>query len=159
MRLQLPYGFKTPSDIFKKLQRDANRLNTEINPDNIFSFIVTAHSLADWVKTAIGQDTSKMAELDELREEDVIRICRDIANASKHFELDLTRPEYKKHPVLAQAVIFVEPARFGTATFGTATFGGGVGVQTNNGQYYKLGELKDEVIRLYDEFLSRHGLA
>lgn len=43
------YGFSCPQDLFEKLKRDAAKLNTQPNPDDVFNFLVTAASLHEWV--------------------------------------------------------------------------------------------------------------
>jgi hypothetical protein len=123
--------------------------------------MVTSHSLLDWISAAIAGDTTKEADLETLRDKNEIRICRDLSNASKHFELKLDKYPNTKYPPLAQAVIIVQPTTYGSAIYGVGTYGGtgSTTIETNQGQEYELTELKDEVLRVYSEFLTKHGLA
>jgi hypothetical protein len=80
--MSLRYGLQTARDLFDKLQRDVQLLDEEVTSDRMFNFVVTARHLAEWIEKESGIDG-----LNKLRDTDLFKTCRDIADASKHFEL------------------------------------------------------------------------
>lgn len=85
------YGLKSARDLFRKLQRDASLLKEEVSSDRFFNFVVTAYSLADWIKNDPSVPQEAKDELIRFKRSREIQICRDLANASKHFELDVNK--------------------------------------------------------------------
>ena len=87
----------------------------------LFNFAVTTYHVWDWIK-AYRPDLAAPAT-NALDFHESLRACRDLANASKHASLDLTRGPYLKHPPTIQEVvvsappvrIFVSPAGSGAA--------------------------------------------
>jgi hypothetical protein len=79
--MSLRYGLQTAHDLFDKLQRDVQLLDEEVTSDRMFNVVVTARHLAEWIEKERG------IRLNELHDTDLFKTCRDIANASKHFEL------------------------------------------------------------------------
>ena len=49
--MSLRAALHKPRDLFEKLRRDADLLREAITSDRFFNFVVTAHSLNDWVKS------------------------------------------------------------------------------------------------------------
>jgi hypothetical protein len=80
--MSLRYGLQTARDLFDKLQRDVQLLDEEVTSDRMFNVVVTARHLAEWIEKESGID-----RINELRDTDLFNTCRDIADASKHFEL------------------------------------------------------------------------
>ncbi len=88
--MALTYGFLNSKDLFQKLKRDANALEKECTSDNFFNFVVTAYHLCDWIKKDPSCPQSSKNDVSYVRQRTCIRVCRDIANASKHFRLNYT---------------------------------------------------------------------
>ncbi len=93
----LTYGLYA-CDLFKKLKHDADRLNIDefdSKPDEFkyafYDFVVTAYHLCDWVKEDNAIPISKKQIKQILDNNDIIKICRDLANASKHVTLNYTQ--------------------------------------------------------------------
>jgi hypothetical protein len=87
-------GFPGYEEYYGKLHRDFDHLNREPNSDNFMNFILTANHLLDWIKknTEIDPDLRRNVEEDWNKstfgnEWECLRICKDLANASKHFDL------------------------------------------------------------------------
>jgi hypothetical protein len=89
--MPLTYGLKTAKDLFQKLQRDADLLGDKITSDRFFNFVVTAYSLIDWIQEDPSVPATAKAALLQFRTTREILICRDLANASKHFQLSAAR--------------------------------------------------------------------
>jgi hypothetical protein len=87
----LRYGLQTARDLFDKLQRDVHLLDEEVTSDRMFNLVVTARHLPEWIEKESG-----IKRLDELRDTDLFKTCRDIADASKHFELEEDRAKKTK---------------------------------------------------------------
>jgi len=82
-------GLNSAVDLFHKLQRDAERLNREVTSDAFFNFVITGYSLVDWIKNdpVMPASTKTTAVRDGLYREPWLKVCGDLANASKHFML------------------------------------------------------------------------
>jgi len=89
--VNLTFGLQTPRDLLGKLKRDAALLNEEVTDDRFFNFVVTGYSIIDWVKKGDFSDTVTTAVW-EMHKEQSIKICGDIAIASKHFKLKTRDP-------------------------------------------------------------------
>lgn len=150
--MSIHYGFHTPRDLFEKLKRDAARLE-EITPDNLFNFMITAWALIDWIRHGPAT-TAPAVEADrrQLMRDPRIKICRDIANASKHFMLTYT-------PSVAD-VTHRPPANIGELVVGLSLLGDAQGtfLITADGLTYDVLALKMGVLTLYEGFFARHGL-
>lgn len=87
--MALTPGLHTVRDVFAKLKRDAALLNEAITEDRFFNFVVTGYSLIDWVKNdpAVPASAKAKAVVDGLHKDTWLKVCGDLATASKHFEL------------------------------------------------------------------------
>lgn len=85
-------SLQSPNDLLLKLCRESiNVYNSKKDQevlDRFFNFCITAHSLRDWVIKSSGLGESVVHNY--CNKFDSLRMCRDIANANKHFGL---RPE------------------------------------------------------------------
>ncbi|MDQ6977284.1 MAG: hypothetical protein Q9M75_04150, partial [Ghiorsea sp.] len=90
MSSSLRFGFTNVSDLFDKLQRDAVLLDEEVTSDRFFNFVITGHSMIDWVRkdSNIPESVRDENTIKELRENKWLKVCGEIANANKHFRLD-----------------------------------------------------------------------
>jgi hypothetical protein len=94
MSTALLYKYNSSKTLFEKLRRDRNRLWEAIKNenetdlcDNFFDFCVTAHALRDWVIKEHSCALSANGVHDTCNSCEVLQMCRDIANANKHFGL------------------------------------------------------------------------
>jgi len=85
----------------KKLKHDADRLDIDkfdSKPDEFkyafYDFVVTAYHLCDWVKKDNAIPISKKQIKQILDNNDIIKICRDLANAGKHYYIKLYSNSY-----------------------------------------------------------------
>lgn len=83
-------SLNSPNDLLLKLCRESINVYTSKKDeevlDRFFNFCITAHSLRDWI---IKSGTLKPKSVhDYCNNFDSLKMCRDIANANKHFGLD-----------------------------------------------------------------------
>jgi len=95
--------FSSPIDLLKKVEKDKAKLESALffwNEDEVreslFDFAVGSYHLIDWVKVYKPELQSKVYDL--LNNNKYIAACRDLCNASKHVELEISEGAYKKHP-------------------------------------------------------------
>ncbi|GED43677.1 hypothetical protein [Cobetia marina] len=84
----------SPNDLLMKLCRESMRTYTaksiEEVSDHFFNFCITAHAHRDWIIKY--SDLDKKSVHCYFNQYETLRMCRDIANASKHFGLDRQKP-------------------------------------------------------------------
>lgn len=102
MSKKLICKFESPEVLFEKLRRDKERLLKALKSenetdlcDNFFDYCVTAHSLRAWVIKDNSCRFSKQTVNDTCDSYNVLKMCHDIANASKHFGLNKYNEEKK----------------------------------------------------------------
>jgi len=88
--------FDHPKELLHKLYREGRRANLSTNEidiiDTVFNFCVTGHSLRDWAIKHLQLNESQKTEFhNDCNLNDYLKYCRDIANSSKHFGLDLSK--------------------------------------------------------------------
>lgn len=69
--------------------------------DHFFNFCVTAHSIRDWV--IHSQNAPRQAVHDRCNRVEVLPACRDIANAGKHFALNVDRTSVARGAVVCRS--------------------------------------------------------
>lgn len=85
--LHLPLS--SARELFEKLKRDAALLDAEITTDKFFNFVITGYSIIDWCK---ADATLAALDLQALYGDYWLKICGDLATASKHFQLTTRQP-------------------------------------------------------------------
>lgn len=148
--MTLTFGLQTPRDLLEKLKRDAALLNEEVTDDRFFNFVVTGYSIIDWVKNGDFSDTVTTAVW-EMHKEHSIKICGDIAIASKHFKLKT------RDPITST----VEPVKYGWGSRWGEAFGlGGAGmrIELNDGTVFSHVTFIENVINGWETFFREHGL-
>ena len=152
MSSALLYGLQGPRDLLAKLKREAAKLEGEVDSDNVFNFVVTAWHLQEWIGKSASLPAAAAKDLQQLRKDPRLQICRDIANASKHVTLTYV-PSVTKSTV-------VPPAVYGQAVYGMSKFGGKADVDIEAaGVTYSMRYLKNEVVQLYEDFFLGNGIS
>ena len=149
------YGLRTANDLLAKLRRDAQLLREEVSSDRFFNFVVTAYSLADWIQNDPSVSSPAKADLTRLRGTTQIQICRELANASKHFQLD---PKKSPNPKVASAD---SEQGYGVGSWGVGDYGVGeeeITVWLNAGEGISGLEVMEDVLEEWNQFFSMHGL-
>ncbi len=140
-----------------KLERDALLLREEVSSDRFFNFVVTAYALVDWIRKDPVVPRSAKKALPQFRSKPEIQICRDLANASKHFELD-PNPKLNPNPIVASAN---SDQGFG---FGRVSAGGwGVGeeeitIWLSEGNRVNGLKVMEDALREWRDFFQTHSV-
>ncbi|MCZ7625755.1 MAG: hypothetical protein M5R38_07855 [Candidatus Methylomirabilis sp.] len=144
--MSITFQLTSPVDLFEKLRREAARLDQGVSADNVFNFAVTAWHLYEWLKKKPGTWAPEQeADLDTIRKSEYLQICRDIANASKHYSLTYTPT--------AKDIVHV-PGGIGRTKLGVSRLGKAkdtIDIKTDVGRY-EIINLKNRVIELYEAF-------
>jgi hypothetical protein len=149
--MALTYGLLSARSLYEKLQRDAKALEEEVNSDRFFNFVVTGYSLIDWVKKDPSVPQRAQTAVNDIRRDPLIKTCRDLANASKHFTLDYP-------PITSSAT---SEQGFGQGRYGRGGFGLGeesIEVTLTDGSSFDCLELVEGVMNTWKNFFSSHGI-
>jgi hypothetical protein len=142
--LSLRYGLQTARDLFDKLKRDVQLLDEEITSDRMFNVVVVARHLVEWI-----EKESSIERLNQIRDTDLFKTCRDIADASKHFKLNKDRAKQTK-------VDEVSSSRgFGVGRYGKGSFGVGeesISIKVKSQDPVNALEFARSLIDLYSPF-------
>jgi hypothetical protein len=145
----LTAGLKTPRHLLEKLKRDGILLDEEVTSDRLFNFVITGYSLIDWLK---HEPTVPASDVEAMYHDGWIKICGDIATASKHFSLTARKPITSN----------VDSRQgWGMGRFGKGGFGTGeedILIQLNDGSSFSCLELVRKVIETWEEFFRLHGI-
>ena len=150
--MSLTYSLSTAKDILEKLQRDAALLGEEVTSDRFFNFVVTGYSLIDWVKNDPAVPAAGKAAVSSLYSDAWLKVCGDLATASKHFVLT------RRVPVTAHAS---SQRGWGAGRFGKGGWGVGeesIVVTLNDGTTYSGLDLVKEVLQMWNRFFVTHGI-
>ena len=88
-----------------------------------------------------------------MRKHECISICRDLANASKHFKLD-----YKNRKIDSAKSV---QGCFGTGRFGKGDYGIGeekITIKCSDGHEYKALEIARSILKVWDDFFKEHNI-
>lgn len=153
--MSLRGGLYTASDLLSKLCREKTLLDEQITSDRLFNFVVTAHSLNDWIKNDPNVTQSAKDALQSHRRNELLRVCRDVANACKHFNLDDSN---ERRSVTAAVV---SRSGFGVGRFGVGGYGVGeesITVALRQGHQFDVLRFCREVVDVWSSFFERHGI-
>ena len=149
------YGLQTAKDLLAKLERDAQLLREEVSSDRFFNFVVTAYSMVDWTRNDPIVPGSAKTALTKFRDQSEIQICRDLANASKHFQLN---PHLNPNHTVASAD---SDQGFGLGRFGVGGFGVGeeeITVWLSKGNGVNGLNVMEDALREWKAFFQTHAI-
>jgi len=152
--MSLTYGLKAPRDMLEKLNREHTQLKKEVSRDTLFNFVVTAYHITDWIKNDPSVSTTAKDELRSMYTNTYIAVCRDLANASKHFALD---KNYKGLVTAKTSAI----SGYGVGRYGKGGYGVGeesIVVVLNDGQRFDALSLAQGVVDAWNGFFVKHAL-
>lgn len=152
--MNLTPGLTSAVDLFLKLQRDVGHLNEEITSDHFFNFVITGYSLIDWVKhdASLPASARTSEEIDKLHREPWLKVCGDLATASKHYTLT------KRRPVVTSAE---SDRAWGKGRYGKGEYGVGeeaIVIHINNDSEWTALEFACGVLQAWLQFFERHGI-
>jgi hypothetical protein len=152
--MPLTFGLTSLSDLFAKLQRDAEALDVEVTSDRLFNFVVTGYSMIDWVKNdpTVPASAKVSTVVDALYKDKWLKVCGDLATAVKHFSLTTRKP------ITDSAVT---ESGFGVGRFGKGGWGVGeesIEVKLNDGTSFSCLDLAAGVVASWETFFKSHGI-
>ena len=145
-------GIHSTRDLFEKLVRELARLEQEVSPDTFANFVITAHSLCDWVDKDPAISPAAKAALPGMRAKALLQVCRDLANGTKHFRLN-----YPNAVVVDATCI----TAFGAGRYGVAPYGVGeptVQITLSSGAAADGLKVAREVTAEWRAFCTTHGI-
>jgi len=149
--MSLTYGLNNAQDLFEKLKRDAALLEEEVTSDRFFNFVVTGYSLIDWVSHDPSVAISGEKEIAKIKEVPVVKVCGDIANASKHFNLSRRKPTTKN---------VSSNQGWGVGRFGKCGWGKGeeqIEIELNDGSRIDGLHFVQQVVDIWQLFFNQIG--
>ena len=152
--MSLTPGLTSALDLFHKLQRDVERLNKEVTSDDFFNFVITGYSLIDWVKhdATLPASARSSEEIQRLYNEPWLKVCGDLATASKHYTLT------RRKPVVTSAK---SQSGWGKGRYGKGTYGIGeedIVIRINNDTKWTALEFACGVLQAWLHFFERQDL-
>ena len=141
-----------PSDMFGKLQREFARYTAEPfyeHSDHIMNTAVTAYSLLEYVRKMMPE---LQVAIEELGRNELMQVCRDLANKSKH--LTLTSP----HRAASDPETDYVDGTLGGSALNMMVLSGGSFWQLNydDGRQYEVDVVLRQVVALWSEFFKSH---
>lgn len=168
MSKKLLYKYTSIEALFEKLQRDRNRVRKAIQNedetdlcDHFFNFCVTAHALRDWVIKSKSSLRSANAVHDACNSYQVLQMCRDIANANKHFKLGKDQEKNKK---TYSVFIFSTPVFDIYEDMNDGSISPikrenlDIGIMGDDGVIYGTWEFADKVVEAWEDFFKKYGV-
>lgn len=122
----------------------------------MFDFSVTAYHIVDWVKS-FRPDLASAAYA-VLDSTPALLVCRDLANANKHFRLDLKHKAYRDHPPTVSDVEYSAVPQV-SARLASEGPQRRMKVQYMSGDRLRVEDVADEALRAWETFFGEHGLA
>ncbi|WP_339753405.1 hypothetical protein [uncultured Marinobacter sp.] len=150
----LTYGLRSVRELFAKLQRDAKLLDEEVTSDRLFNFVLTGYSMIDWVRNdpSISKPAKSETEIDSLYADYWLKICGDLATASKHFKLT------KRQPITRSAT---SSQGYSVGRYGKGGYGVGeeaIQIELDDGARYDVLEFVNGVVEAWKGFFYRHQI-
>jgi len=140
-------------DLFHKLQREVARLDHAVTNDQFFDLVIS-YSLIDWVKNdpSLPAAARTAEAIASLHNEPSLKVCGDLANASKHFVLSKCKPVTKE--VTSRGGWCV--GRYGRGAFGERERD--IEVHINGAPTWSALEFSVGVLQAWLTFFERHGV-
>jgi hypothetical protein len=147
-------GLSSAVDLFRKLQRDITRLDHELTDDHFFNLVITGYSLIDWVKhdPSLPAAARTPESIAGLHNESWLKVCGDLANASKHFVLTTRVPVTKE---------VTSKSGLGIGRYGKGAFGEGerdIEVHIDGAPTWSALEFSVGVLQVWIAFFKRHRI-
>jgi len=149
----LTFKLNSPRDLLEKLRNDVVLLEDEVTSYRFFNLAVTGYHIIDWIKNneTVSDDTRKAVE--EMYKDEYLSICRDLANAIKHWKLD-----YKSKNISS---VKSTQGGYGTGRYGKGLYGNGeeqITMKCRDGREYNILEFARAILRIWDDFFEEHKL-
>lgn len=165
--MDITFELDSPRDLLAKARREQVRLREAIVTQNrtqiadaIFNFAVTAYHVKDWLKkSASGSYRPKDVEK-HLFSVPVLRICREICNASKHRGLDEPAKDTQAVTASANAVTSPMHLQIGEVSLESEQAPSfRIKIVTFEGARFEVMDFSTQVIIAWEQFFTSHGLS
>jgi len=152
--MSLTCGLSTVKELFEKLERDSELLYEEVTSDRMFNFVVTGYSIIDWIKNdpSVPQSAKDQNQIQRLYNKQWLKICGDLATASKHFKLT------RRQGITSSST---SSQGYGVGRFGKGGFGIGeesIEILLNDGTNYDGLDLVNGVLNEWHQYFKLHGV-
>ena len=153
--MTLTYGFNSIGDVLAKLEREAKALREEeVNGDRFYNFVITGYSMIDWVRNdpTVPASAKHAGAVDGLYSDRWLKICGDLATASKHFNLT------RRIPITSTSTT---ESGWGIGRFGKGGYGVGeenIEVTLNDGTVLNALEIVQGVQATWKAFFHTHHI-
>jgi len=144
-----------PCDLIEKLRNDVELLEDEVTSYRFFNLAITGYHIIDWIKNNKSVSATTCEAVKNMYENKYISVCRDVANASKHFEFKKGYPNRK----IKSAKSIQGP--YGTGRYGKGLYGNGeeqITIECLDGDKYDALEFARAILKTWDDFFNEHKL-
>lgn len=152
--MTLRFGLQSSKDLLQKIIAEGEMLEKEITSYTLFNFVTSAYHLCEWIEKDQSVPEAAKQAVTTVKTAQSIRICRDLTNATKHFNL---KKGYKNQ-VASDAT---SSSGFGRGRFGCGGFGVGeeiIEIDLLDGSTIAVLNLKNSVIEIWKAFFQVHGI-
>lgn len=165
--MTITFELDSPQDLLVKARREKTRLHQAVVAqdrtqiaDAIFNFAVTDYHVKDWLKESTSGSYTPDDVETYLHSTRVLRVCREICNASKHQTLKKSAKDTVAVTTSATTVVSIGNLQTGGVsleTEQTPTFR--VKVVTPDGSRFEVMDFSAQVITAWEQFFTDHGLS
>jgi hypothetical protein len=145
-------GIHSARHLLEKLRRELARLEAEVSSDTFANFVITAHSICDWIENDPSVPAAARSALPAMRVKEKLQVCRDLANGTKHFRLNY--PD-------ATVVDATCTTAYGMGRYGVGPHGVGeptIQISFSDGRLTDGLTVAREVMAEWQQFFSDHGI-
>ena len=90
--------FSSPRNLYEKLLRDTEQMDKEVNGDNFFNFMCTAHHLITWIKKSPLSSSEEVKRLmKKLTKSAEYKLCCDLLDFKKTFLIEIDEKDDQAH--------------------------------------------------------------
>jgi hypothetical protein len=144
--MSLTLALKTPGDMLAKLHREHERIKQEVMSDDLFNVVVTGSHIKDWIERDLAVPSAAKFDVASIRSQSThIDVCRDLANASKHFKLN-----YEGITADTTSRTGYGAARYGAGRYGTGEES--ITIVLTNGQAFDALDFAQNVVDAWEAF-------
>jgi len=151
----LTYKLNGPCDLLEKLRKDVELLENKVTSYRFFNLAVTGYHIIDWIRNNKSVSAATREAVKNMYENEYISVCRDVANASKHFEF---KGNYKNRKIKSAESI---QGPCGTGRCGKGLSGIGeeqITIECLDGNKYDALEFARAILKIWDDFFKEHEL-
>lgn len=144
-----------PCDLLEKLRADVELLEKQVTTYRFFNLVVTGYHILDWIKNNECIPTATREAVKNMYGNEYISVCRDVANASKHFKF---RENYKNRKIKSAKSM---QGPFGIGRFGKGVFSVGeeqITIECLNGCKHDALKFAKAVLQTWDDFFKEHNI-